>query len=362
MQYRTRRILYYILLALFLMAAPILLFYSLGYTVDISGRVVQKTGGVFIKSKTARLAVSIDSIPIKETGFITGSALITDVPTGMHILRLEHEGYRTWTKSIDVAPLTVIELRNIILISNEIAYATTSGESLPARALVSVPTASTTLDRAGNLFIQKTSTTTTQLENIHSFSNTGAVIYFINNYGFLSSFNVETQKIDTLGHPGFYLAASPAQFFVSPRGNIAVIDSGGGLFVTTGKNTIASIESGVRNAHFDSRGDKLLIQKEKELLVLWITENKIQPFQKEFTMESVIQTPTTIIRSAWFYGDNAHVFLHTDEGVFMTEIDGRGGRNTYEFFTSPMDDFFTSPDTPNRIYAKRGANWYSIEL
>lgn len=361
MEKRTRRFLYYPLLAIFIAVLPLLLLYASGILLDWNDRTVIKTGGIFIKSRVPRLSVYLDSQPMKQTGFLSGSALITDVSTGGHVILLQREGYQQWTKTIFVSPLDVVELRNILLIPENLTRATTSAEDLPATSTPSTVRERVEIDEENRLLYSENGTTTILTENVHSFDAPANTVYFVNNYGFLGSFS-RSGTIETLGHPGFYLAEKPLSFSRSAKGDILIIDSGGGLFLIDSEKPVRPVESGVVSVAFDSRGDKILIQKENELSVLWLVENKAQPFQKQFTKETIIKTPTPIIRSAWFYGDNSHALFQINGGVFITETDGRGGQNTFELFHGTTDDFFSSPDEPNRIFGKQNKIWYSIEL
>ena len=362
MEKRTRRILFYPLLVIFIALAPFLLLYSLGYSFDLGTRRVTETGGIFLKSRLTRLSVYLDSKPMKTTGFFTGSALLTDVPEGNNILRLEREGYRPWTKEVLVRPFDVIELRNIILVPEEIIHATTTFGALPATTTPPSLGTPPVFIRKDALAITENGTTTIITKNVESFDIFANTVYFITTSGFFGLYNISNGTIETLGRPGFYLADPKPVFIASPRGTIAIIDSGGGLFTYDPERPLAPIESGVKTIRFDARGDKLLIQKEDELMLFWLIANQTQPFQKQFSKETIIRTPAPILNSAWFFRDNAHVIFQTNEGIYITEIDTRGGANTYELASGKFDEFFTSPETPNRIFLRKNLVWFSIDI
>ena len=362
MHKRARRFLYYPLLAIFFVATPLLLLYSLGYTFDWRDRSVSKTGGMFIKSRTSRISISLDDEQIKESSFFTGSALLMDIPVGTHVVRLEHDNYHPWTKTVAIKPLEVVELRNIILAPRNLLYATTSARDLPATSTPESTGNVFSLGKNRELISTGQGTTTVLLEHIHSFEAFSNEIYFISDQGFLGRIETIDNTIEALGRPGFYLAKTPARFIRSQRGDIAIIDSSGGLFLITTEKRIIPVDGAVIDARFDLRGDKLLIQKEQELLLLWITENRIQPFQIKSAKETIIKTPSQILQSSWFYQSSAHVAIRTEEGIFLTEIDGRGGRNTHELVPGTTEDFFTSPDDPNSIFFKRNKTWFRTEI
>src|SRR3989338_5640404 len=139
MEKRTRRILYYPLLAIFIAALPLLLLYALGVSLDWRDQTVTQTGGVFIKSRVPRLSIYLDSQQMKQTGFFSGSALITEV---------------------SVSPLDVVELRNILLIPENLTRATTSAEDLPAPRTPSTVRQRIRIDKENRLLYSESGTTT----------------------------------------------------------------------------------------------------------------------------------------------------------------------------------------------------------
>ncbi len=93
----------------FISVAPIIVLYSLGYTLDKDFS-FQKTGGIFIHSTISNSAVNIDGKFFKTNGIFIRNTLIQDlVPNKNYKIEVQKEGYQSWIKNIYVYPSIVSE-------------------------------------------------------------------------------------------------------------------------------------------------------------------------------------------------------------------------------------------------------------
>ncbi|MEK7082506.1 MAG: hypothetical protein AAB915_02405 [Patescibacteria group bacterium] len=364
MRRSTRRLFFYSLVLLFAVAGPVLVAYSFGYTYDFSRAQFRQNGGIFVKSKTPRTSVFLDGTFVKETGIIIGSALLTDVSPRRHLVRLEKQGYRAWSKVADVKPALVTEFRFAVLIPNPVRPATTTPEEF---AKIASPALSPVLlirDTKGGIAIRTGGAPKTVAANVHSYGAGGGTVLFVDKNGFLARYDTLQGTTDTVGRPGFYLTEEAVQFFPSPSGDFtAILDPSGGLFLfSDSAREIKTVAGGVRAALFDGEEEKLLIRKEHGIDILWLKENKFQPFQKAGAQENIITLEEVIKDAAWFYGDDAHLAFATRDGIFFTEIDGRGGRNTAQISAGPAAEIAADPAVPHAIFFKKGKTAYRIEL
>lgn len=364
MKRKTRRLFFYSLVLLFAIAGPILVAYSFGYTYDFSRAGFRQTGGIFVKSKIPRMSVFLDGAFVKETGVIIGSALLTDILPRRHLVRLEKQGYRAWSKVADVEPARVTEFRFAALVPNPVRAATTTAEEF---AKISAPAGAATAlarDTKGNLIMRANGQSRIVAANVHSYSAAPGAVLFADKNGFLARYDGASGVTDVIGRPGFYMTEDSLRFFPSASGNFtAITDPSGGLFLFKNEERrIHAIEGGVRAISFDGEEEKLLIQKENSIDILWLKENRFQPFQKAGAKETIITMEEQIKNAVWFYGDNAHAAFATRDGIFFTEIDGRGGRNTAQLSAGPAADLVSSPALPNAIFFKKGKVAYKVEL
>ena len=368
MQRQTRKKFFYLLFAAFIVLAPVIIAYSLGYTINFSTWSLEQRGGIFIKSKIARISIFLNNEFQKETSLFSGGALLTEIQSGTHLLRLEKENYRPWSKTVAVEPAAVTEIRNVILIPSPILTATaTRDEIATLAATTSASSRKLRLDKEKNLvedhMLNNRATATILAKQVNSFADLSGAIFFITEPGFAAKLT-ETGTIETLGRPGFFISPKiRAQFFISPRGELAILDATGGLFILEeGNNELKPLSGSVKTISFDAEGEKLILKKEQSIEIIWLQDNEYQPFQKRGTTEQIIALQEPILEAKWYHEDDTHIIIRTKDGIYLTEIDGRGGRNTAELVSYKTDELLTSPDATNIIYFRKEKTWNRIEL
>lgn len=362
---KKRYFLFYAFTLLFFIAAPILAAFALGYTIDFSHISIEKTGGIFLKlTRRGAIAISLDGSPTRETSFLSRGALLTKIPRGTHLVRVEQEGHHPWFKSVLVTEAEVRELRNILLVPMPIQYATSSDAEISSLLTPLAPLTFPHLDAQKNLVSLENDNSHIIASHINSFGAVSAGFLMVDKNGFLSL--AKGEKIDVIARPGFYLSKdAPIRFFESPSGEVAILDDSGGLFLLLSDFTLHVVDGGVKNVAFDSLGKKLLIQKDQSLEIVWREENKNQPFQKVGTREKILALhilDETILDADWYFGDDAHIVVRTKNGVYITEIDGRGGRNTAELMSAPVDEIITTVKDSKAIFFRQESGIYRINF
>lgn len=113
---RTRTILFFICLLLFLIIGPSVVLYYMGYRFDFDSRKIVQTGGLFFKVWPKSARIYLDSKLKKKTDFLFGSALIEDLLPGKYEIQIKKEGFHPWKKTLEVREKQVTELKNVFLI------------------------------------------------------------------------------------------------------------------------------------------------------------------------------------------------------------------------------------------------------
>jgi len=364
MTLRTRRILFFLLLAVFLVLAPLMVVYSFGLTINFEKKALEQTGSIFIKSRTPQTSIFLNGALAKETSFFSGSALLTGIMPGAYLARIEKAGYQPWSRIITVSPALVTELRNVLLIQNRIDVATSSSLELDIlKDATSSPIQNRlVLNKQGVLTERVGKTKLTLASRVHAFEVLGGRIYAIDTTGALMQINPISGEVKMLGSPGISLASTSIRFLGSPGGGIAILDARGDLFLYQQGKEFAAIARNARSPHFDLTGEKILFIKGQEVRVMWLEDNRYQPFQKKWTEERILRISSPIRDAMWWYGDNAHIAIRTDDGIFLTELDGRGGRSTVEIYPGRVHEILTIPDSPASIFFRQDKTWHTITL
>lgn len=116
---KTRTVLFYIFVFLFLLAAPLSIFYSQGYRFDFDppagGKRITQTGGLFLKVLPKQVDIYIDGKLKKKTDFFFGSALVENLLPKTYKVEVKKEGYFPWKKDLEIKEREVTEVKDVIL-------------------------------------------------------------------------------------------------------------------------------------------------------------------------------------------------------------------------------------------------------
>jgi len=123
---KTRKILFFICLFLFLLIAPTTIFYSQGYRFDFDppagGKRITQTGGLFLKNLPKQVEVYLDGKLKEKTDFFFGSILIEDLLPKKYKIEIKREGYHPWGKTLEVKEKEVAEAKNVILFPKNLNF------------------------------------------------------------------------------------------------------------------------------------------------------------------------------------------------------------------------------------------------
>jgi len=113
---RTRTILFFICVFLFLLVTPVAVFYSQGYRFDFENKKFSQTGGLFLKIEPKQAEIYFDGQLTKKTDFFFGSALIENLLPKKYKVLVKKDGYQNWEKNLEVKEKGVTEAKNIFLV------------------------------------------------------------------------------------------------------------------------------------------------------------------------------------------------------------------------------------------------------
>ncbi|MEX2054318.1 MAG: hypothetical protein WD883_02150 [Candidatus Colwellbacteria bacterium] len=120
MSIKTRRLLFYSFVFLFLIIGTVLVLNSRGYHLDWKTLQIKATGGIYINSTPTKAQIFIEDESIKnQTGLLQRGTLIDSLASDGYRIRVENQGYSTWEKIVPVQPGTVSVFDAIVLIPDE---------------------------------------------------------------------------------------------------------------------------------------------------------------------------------------------------------------------------------------------------
>ena len=117
MTLRTRRILFFIFLAVFIPSSAGIISYSQGWRFNFETFAIQKTGAIYIETQPKDVLIKIDQkFFTDKSGIIKKGTLITDLLPKNYQIEIQRDGYFLYHKNITVKPSLVTEAVGIILI------------------------------------------------------------------------------------------------------------------------------------------------------------------------------------------------------------------------------------------------------
>jgi hypothetical protein len=106
-----RRAIMIFLIALFVILAPLIIFYTAGYRYDFTSREIKQTGVISIDVKPRNALIYLNNVQIKKNIPIR----LSNRAPGTYHLKIESAGYQTWEKDITVESKQTTYIRNITL-------------------------------------------------------------------------------------------------------------------------------------------------------------------------------------------------------------------------------------------------------
>ncbi|HVN26152.1 MAG TPA: hypothetical protein VMT99_00670 [Candidatus Paceibacterota bacterium] len=126
---RTRRIVFYILVALFVVVGTGAVLYAEGLRLDFASLKLKKVGGIYVRAFPQGASIALDGTPIRnQSNFLTHGTLISNLFPKSYTLSLTLPGYDAWQERADVEPSLVVEMKYAVLVPNTGTAVATSGD------------------------------------------------------------------------------------------------------------------------------------------------------------------------------------------------------------------------------------------
>jgi len=362
----TRRLIFYFLVLVFLIVAPLTILYSSGYFYDQENKKIIQTGAFFIDSQPKNAKVFING-QFKDT---TPRVLIEHLLTGSYEVTVAKDGFWTWKKNLEIKPPLVTEVRNIFLVPQNpkielfVQNATSSIENY-----FLTPTQKIINDQASST-ISKT------------IKDAAAWTVFENNIYYLQKSNLVLFKTALDGSAKEQISLAPLPEFNASSsamtisknyqirkagGQIAIFSPAGELYLLNPTTQLfETVANEVQGAEFSSDDKKLLWWTDHEIWVLWLEDILIQPLRKAGDKELIARFADIISQAIWLPKTNEHIIFVVKQpdgtqNIKLTELDGRDLRNTFDIYSDKNVKLYWSAED-KLLYLKAGEKLYSVDL
>tara|TARA_B100000508_G_scaffold47421_1_gene36910 strand:- start:3756 stop:4910 length:1155 start_codon:yes stop_codon:yes gene_type:complete len=366
---RTNRVrFFWILVVIFLVALPALIFYTTGQRLsfDNDETSIVTTGGVYISTDNLEVDVFMDEDQIERPRLFRNAYYIRDIQAGQHRLVVQRPDLHTWVKELPVDPYIVTEASafNMPVVPHVrpiSEYVTATGTQVLKR------------DDTVDAFLKKatttvpfrlattTSTSTFELnqefvfvESLFSTTSTSSQSVFarfldgVERFRFATTTDFET------------VATTTEEEFIGD-GNMRLIDRDGELYAQWA-GTIDNIPYyfcisdrssstiGIRyGEHVALEVERLTISTTTPIVV---DDNRV--CRPEIKLDRLQQD---VFYYDFFPGSTDLVLLHLEDGIYVTEIDDRAWQNVQQLY--PGDDLVVVVGN-NSIFVQENGRYFEI--
>lgn len=367
LSYKRRQRLFLLLVFVFLVSLPMMIFYTTGYRLNFDNEdsTIVTTGGVYITTDNLEVDVYLDTEKVKEPRLFRSAYYIQNIDVGTHRVVVQRPDLQTWVKDLPVDPYIVIEAVAFNMpVVPQVRPITeySSVDSLP----VFTETASTTV-----LFPKASSTQEVEATTTKDISS-----YVLNEeYIFVKSLFSSTSV----------LSKSVFDKFLDRDYRFG--------FSTTSLSTTSSTTV----EDFVERGNTRLVPKDKSIYAVWqdgldsipyyfcVTDDVASSTAKRYgqhvadaLLESYQSTSSPLMKDGdricrseiklnhlgkdiYFYdffpNSSDLILLQLEDGLYVTEIDDRAWQNTQLLY--PGDNFKVVLEN-NLIYIFEDNKYFEI--
>lgn len=328
---QTRRLIFYFLVLIFLLATPPTIFYAMGYSFDWQTKTLAQSGGFYFKSLPDSADIFINNQIQKTT-----PRLISRLAPKTYEVTISKAGFSTWRKNLEIEPSLVTEARNIILFPQQIQPV----KIAEATSTIADYFASSE-EKQNYLKAEQIATSTA------GWTNKGNDIFYVSNADFilyrqdLGGFIREQLSKEPLPEETYKIINSSNTRFLAlnSKGLLYLLNKDAGVF--------EQVAAQVKDASFSGDNKKVLIITPDEIRILYIEEILIQPYKKAGD-EEIITRASQPVSQAIFYPDNEHIAYVAGNQIKITELDGRNRRNSVDFISAPNPQIYF--DEPNSYF------------
>jgi len=393
-----RRVLLGISILLFLALAPLIILYSLGYSFDFAKSKIVPTGGIYVKAFPKGVKVYLDNALVKEnSSYSVGTGiLIKDLPENDYEIRIEKEGYYSWHKEVPVKSGFVTEFKYVLLPEKnpegalstlksitEIRYPEAKVKTLEKILGLKIPqfefdsTANTTYFISKNKLYSFDGTANQSsllAEHVVAFKHYPGILYYLTDDGtFFAIQNKETKKIAQLiprGTEGGTLHVfTNAEIQASSRDLVAILSEGTLSLLNGATGEFSGVDDNVTSFSFSTNGEKILYARSNRLpglalneIWVYFLEPRVQPLISSGDKEIIYSTTAAIDSATWFGPDEEQViFTKIGEGIYVSEIDSRGGQNNINWIKAPNAKIYYDR-AGQSLYYEDGSKVFRIAL
>ncbi len=364
LSYKHRQQFFWVLLILFIVALPTMIFYTTGHRINLSdseNRIVT-TGGIYVTTDNIDVDVYLDNDQVKRPRLFRSAYYIQNIEAGQHRVVVQQDGLHTWVKELPVDPYIVIEAAAFNMPTTPIIRPVTKYISGQTPIFRSQKEITSMFDGATSsipfLLATTTSTSSFTLNPEHDFV---ASLFSTSTATSSSVFDLFLAEVEKFGFATTSTSTDILEDSYIEKGNIRLVEKESELYALW----IGSMSS-VPYYFCVNDGDTTSIASRYGAHVaLQVDEHRISTTTPlYFDNDRVCRQYVKIDRKrqdVFFYdflpGSTDLVLLQLEDGLYVTEIDDRAWQNTQKIYDGNDYQVVVNNDT---VYLKEDNQYFEI--
>lgn len=370
LSYERRQRFFLLLVAVFLVALPALIFYTTGYRLSFENEEtsIVTTGGVYITTDNLEVDVYLDDEQVERPRLFRSAYYIQNIAAGQHRIVVQRPDLQTWVKELPVDPYIVTETsafnmpviphlrpitRYMTATGTQVYLGVPEGTELFPKATTTVPFAVTSKITTTRfqpneeyVFVKSLfSTTSTSTRSVFE-----RILNEVERFRFATTTDPLLSEVATDTEP------------VIERGGISLIDRDGELYAVWG-GSLSSIpyyfcvnESMGTSSTALRYGEHvaLAVEKMKRSTTTPIIEDGNRLCRSEIKLDRLRQD---VYYYNFFPNSSDLVLMQLEDGIYAAEIDDRSWQNVQLLY--PGEDLGVVVEN-NVIYIREGDYYFEL--
>lgn len=355
---RTRLTILLVCVACFLVIAPILVLYSMGYRFDFEKMKMTETGGIYVRTYPVAEKIVIDSKISEKPNWISNSVFVQSLLPNNHSVLIEKTGYYDYSKTLPVQEKEVTKLENVFLFKKNIQFVIITDKSqspfnVTEKFIIKNNNLyySSAPENSALTALQKS---TPILKNAVAFATQENNIIWLGTDGFLYKSDLATSTtvpVKLILTP-LKITKTGSYKIISDNNNIFINSNGSLLFLNAKTNGLDNFYSPARGAVISPDGKNIVYYNDNNIY--------LSP------LPNVPATKTILYKSAQKISDciwlnNYYIIFIVGDKIIISEIDYRDNINTVTLSVETKNPriFFNQQD--GKLYILTGSTLLSSE-
>ncbi len=321
--------------ALFFIATPYIIIYSLGYRIDFEQKKLVTTGGIYVRALPLGLDVIVDSKNSSKTSLLAPTVFVQNLLPKQHSVEIKKDGYYDYKKTLEIKEKEVVKLEWVILFKKEIPFEILKDKT--NSPFLKKEQEKLFIIRNGDLYNSISQKSVAILKKVLSFEVSGNNIIWLGQNGHLYSSSQDGKTTDQLSQIPLKIIKGSSYKFTIISQNIFLKENNNLLLFNPKTKTFEIFYSLVKDLKVSPDGQKILYYNDNEILYSYLTsENPEKIFLNRFSEK---------IGDCFWLNDNYLIF---DLGgkIVISETDNRDSINTITLpqTLSPSDKILFSQE------------------